>query len=192
MGPNINPFPRYGPLEEDLEATVILKVGDDITTDHIMPAGNKILPLRSNIEAMSEFVFMNVDPDFPRRCRETGNGIVVGGENYGQGSSREHAAIVPRFLGIRAKLAKSFARIHRANLINFGIIPMTFVRPEDYDFISEGDRIRVEGVRSSLAGGKKELTVRIRGRQVPVKIDVTDRERAVLLAGGLINTVSGA
>jgi len=192
MGPNIRPFPRYGPLEEDLEATVILKVGDNITTDHIMPAGNKILPLRSNIEAMSEFVFMNVDPDFPRRCRDTGNGIVVGGGNYGQGSSREHAAIVPKFLGIRAKLAKSFARIHKANLINFGIIPMTFVHPEDYEFISEGDRIRVEGVRSSLAGGKRELVVHIRGRQVPVRIDVTDRERAVLLAGGLINTVSEA
>lgn len=190
MGPNIKPFPKFGPLEETIEAKVALKVGDNITTDHIMPAGSKILPLRSNIEAMSEFVFTNVDPGFPDRCRASGNAVVVGGENYGQGSSREHAAIAPRYLGVRAKIVKSFARIHKANLINFGILPLTFLHPDDYDLIAQGDRVRLEDVRNILEGGKSEFDVEIGGKRIPVRIDVTDRERNILLAGGLINTAT--
>ncbi|MEW6350758.1 MAG: aconitate hydratase [Thermodesulfobacteriota bacterium] len=187
MGPNIKPFPAFGPLDETLEGTVILKVGDNITTDHIMPAGNKILPLRSNIGAISEFVFSNVDETFPRRAKEAGNGVVVGGDNYGQGSSREHAAIAPRYLGIRAKIAKDFARIHKANLINFGILPLTFAEPDDYDRVNQGDKVRMEGIRTLLAQGKNEFTVEIGGRPVSVRIDITDRQRRMLLAGGLVN-----
>jgi aconitate hydratase len=187
MGPNIKPFPSLGSLEDDLQASVILKVGDNITTDHIMPAGNKILPLRSNIEAISEFVFSNVDPTFPQRTREAVNGVVIGSENYGQGSSREHAAIAPRYLGIRAKIAKSFARIHKANLINFGIVPMTFVNAQDYDSVSQGDTVSLKGVRQALEAGKTEFDIEVAKRPIRVRVDVTDRERAVLLAGGLIN-----
>ncbi|MGO9569069.1 MAG: aconitate hydratase [Desulfomonilaceae bacterium] len=189
MGPNIKPFPKFGPLEEAIEGTVIIKVEDNISTDEIMPAGSKILPLRSNIEAISEFVFEKVDPDFPRRAKAAKVGFVVGGENYGQGSSREHAAIAPRFLGIRAKLAKSFARIHKANLINFGILPLTFADPTDYETISRDDRIRVEGARAAVEHGKHELIAEVlpSRRKVLLRLDVTDRERKILLAGGLIN-----
>ena len=126
-------------LPDTLRAEVVIKLGDNITTDHIMPAGNKVLPLRSNIPAISEHVFEQVDADFPARARAAGNGIVIGGENYGQGSSREHAAIAPRYLGIRAKIVKSFARIHKANLVNFGILPLVFKNPADYDLFSQGD-----------------------------------------------------
>jgi aconitate hydratase len=154
-----------------------------------MPAGSKILPLRSNIEAISEFVFEKVDPDFPRSAKAAKIGFVVGGENYGQGSSREHAAIAPRFLGIRAKLAKSFARIHKANLINFGILPLTFADPEDYKLISTNDRIRFDKIRSAVEQGKEELSAEVMpsGRKILLRLDVTDRERRILLAGGLIN-----
>ena len=189
MGPNIKPFPKFGRLEEAIEGTVIIKVGDNISTDEIMPAGSKILPLRSNIEAISEFVFDKVDPDFPRRAKSAKLGFVVGGENYGQGSSREHAAIAPRFLGIRAKLVKSFARIHKANLINFGILPLTFSDPNDYEMVSSDDRIRFEGVRAAVEQGKEELIAELlpSGRKMLLRLDVTDRERKILLAGGLIN-----
>ncbi len=189
MGPNIKPFPKFGRLEEAIEGTVIIKVGDNISTDEIMPAGSKILPLRSNIEAISEFVFDKVDPDFPRRSKSAKLGFVVGGENYGQGSSREHAAIAPRFLGIRAKLVKSFARIHKANLINFGILPLTFSDPNDYEMVSSDDRIRFEGVRAAVEQGKEELIAELlpSGRKMLFRLDVTDRERKILLAGGLIN-----
>lgn len=189
MGPNIKPFPKFSLLEEAIEGTVIIKVGDNISTDEIMPAGSKILPLRSNIEAISEFVFDKVDPDFPRRARSAKPGFVVGGENYGQGSSREHAAIAPRFLGIRAKLVKSFARIHKANLINFGILPLTFSDPNDYETLSRDDRIRFEGVRAAVEQGKVELIAEVlpSRREMLLRLDVTDRERMILLAGGLIN-----
>lgn len=187
MGPNIKPFPEFGPLEESLEGTVILQVGDNVTTDHIMPAGSKILPLRSNIEAISEHVFAGLDASFPERSRKAGTGFIVGAENYGQGSSREHAAIAPRFLGIRAKFAKSFARIHKANLINFGILPLTFVNPDDFDRIGQGDRIRLNNVKSSLEQGVNELVAEASGRQIRLRIDVTDRQRRILLAGGLVN-----
>jgi aconitate hydratase len=192
MGPNIKPFPAFGPLEAELDCTVILKLGDNITTDHIMPAGNKILPLRSNIEAMSEFAFNMVDPSFPDRCKAAGNGVIVAGENYGQGSSREHAAIVPRFLGIRAKIAKSFARIHKANLINFGILPLLFVKPGDYDAIDQGDRVRLPDVRALLMEGRTEVYLEAHGKMVPLRIEVTERERKILIAGGLINAAAGA
>jgi aconitate hydratase len=189
MGPNIKPFPKFGRLEESIEGAVMIKVGDNISTDEIMPAGSKILPLRSNIEAISEFVFDKVDPDFPRRAKTAKLGFVVGGENYGQGSSREHAAIAPRFLGIRAKLVKSFARIHKANLINFGILPLTFSDPTDYELVSSDDRIRFEGVRAAVEQGKEELIAELlpSGRKIVLRLDVTDRERKILLAGGLIN-----
>jgi aconitate hydratase len=189
MGPNVKPFPKFGPLEETLEGPILIKVGDNITTDHVMPAGNKILPLRSNIDAISEFVFSNVDPDFVKRAKDHKIGFVVGGENYGQGSSREHAAIAPRFLGVLAKIAKSFARIHKANLINFGILPLTFANPQDYEALEQDDVIRLPDIKSELAAGKDELTAEIvrSGRKIPLRIDVTERERKMLLAGGLIN-----
>ncbi len=189
MGPNVKPFPRFGPLEEVLEGIVILKIGDNITTDHIMPAGSKVLPLRSNIEAISEFVFANLDPDFHVRAKQAGQGFVVGGENYGQGSSREHAAIAPRYLGVRVKLAKSFARIHKANLINFGILPLTLKDPKDYDSLKQGERIRMEGVRSAVEQGKEDLTATVlaTGETIPLRLEATDRERRILVAGGLIN-----
>ncbi len=189
MGPNIKPFPKFGPLEENLRGVVALKVGDNITTDHIMPAGSKVLPLRSNIEAISEFVFNQVDADFPQRSRSLPAGFIVASENYGQGSSREHAAIAPRFLGIRAKLAKSFARIHKANLINFGIIPFTFKDPDDYESIGQGDSIEIDSVRDLIEGGAKEFMAEIpeTGKKIVLLLDVTDRERNILVAGGLIN-----
>lgn len=191
MGPNIKPFPAFGPLDRDLVCTVILKLGDNITTDHIMPAGSKILPLRSNIPAMSEFAFNMVDPTFPERCKAAGDGVIVAGENYGQGSSREHAAIVPRFLGIRAKIAKSFARIHKANLINFGILPLIFVNPDDYDSIEQGDAVRLPEVRALLMEGRTEVWLEAHGTMIPLRIEVTDRERQILIAGGLINAPGG-
>lgn len=189
MGPNIKPFPHFGPLEDDLEGVVALKVGDNITTDHIMPAGSKVLPLRSNIEAISEYVFSQVDPEFPVRSKSLQAGFIVAAENYGQGSSREHAAIAPRFLGVRAKMAKSFARIHKANLINFGIIPFTFKNAADYDSISQGDEMVIKSVKRQIAEGATELTAELKssGHKVPLLLDVTDRERKILVAGGLIN-----
>jgi len=189
MGPNIKPFPKFGPLDEIIEGVIVLKVGDNITTDHIMPAGSKILPLRSNIDAISRFVFGNMDEDFHARALNAGVCFVVGGENYGQGSSREHAAIAPRRLGVRAKVAKSFARIHKANLINFGILPLTFANPSDYDAISQGAVLRLAGVRSEVARGKEEIEAEVvsSGRKITLRLDVTERERGILLAGGLIN-----
>jgi aconitate hydratase len=189
MGPNVKPFPRFGPLEDTLEGIVILKVEDNITTDHIMPAGSKVLPLRSNIEAISEFVFSTLDPDFHVRAKQAGQGFILAGENYGQGSSREHAAIAPRYLGVRVKLAKSFARIHKANLINFGILPLTLKNPDDYDSLIQGERIKMEGVRSAVEQGKEDLTATVlaTGKTIPLRLEVTERERRILVAGGLIN-----
>ena len=194
MGPNIKPFPRLSALKKDITATVLLKVGDNITTDDIMPAGSKVLPLRSNIEAISEFVFANIDPSFPSRAKEAKTGVVVGGENYGQGSSREHAAIAPRFLGVRVKIAKSFARIHKANLINLGILPLTFVDSGDYDAVAQGDVLSLPEIRSALEQGAKQLTARNLSSEktILLGLDVTEREREILLAGGLINLAAGA
>jgi aconitate hydratase len=186
-GPNIKPIPHCEPLPETLEGEVLLKLGDNITTDHIMPAGSKLLPLRSNIPALSGHVFERVDPDFPRRAREAGGGFVLAGENYGQGSSREHAALAPMHLGLKAVIARSFARIHRANLVNFGILPLVFADARDYARIRQGDRLTVRDVRAGLRAG--ELTVRDEtlGFNLAVRADLSDREREIVLAGGRLN-----
>jgi aconitate hydratase len=189
-GPNIKPLPKAEPIGDTLEGTVLLKVEDNITTDHIMPAGAKILPLRSNIPAISEHVFEVVDPTFPSRARQEGGGFIVGGENYGQGSSREHAALAPMYLGIKWVLAKSFARIHKANLVNFGILPLTFANPDDYGKIESGDRIKVEKVRGSLEKNEP-MTLRneTRGTELKAVYDLSKRQRETLLDGGLLNHV---
>ncbi|HVO39973.1 MAG TPA: aconitate hydratase, partial [Spirochaetia bacterium] len=186
-GPNIKPFPTFGPMEDDIEAEVLIKVGDDVSTDIIMPAGNRVLPFRSNIPAISDFVFSQVDEGFARRAREKKRGVVIGGENYGQGSSREHAALAPRYLGVRAKIVKSFARIHKSNLINFGILPLTFADPSDYDRIRQGDMMRISGVRRLLENGASEVPVSVNGKTITTKLEVSDRHRRILLAGGLLN-----
>ena len=172
-GPNIKPFPQTSPLDDSIDCQVSLKVGDNITTDHIMPAGAKILPLRSNIPAISQHCFTVCDEDFPRRAKNMGKSIIVGGSNYGQGSSREHAALAPLYLGIKAVLVKSFARIHRANLINAGILPLTFVNEADYDKINQGDEIVLADVRADV--------------EIPVLCELTGRTKDIILAGGLLD-----
>ena len=186
-GPNIRPFPKSRPLADALTAGLVLKVGDNITTDHIMPAGAKILPYRSNIPKLSEFCFTVCDPGFPERARAAGDGIIVGGSNYGQGSSREHAALVPMYLGIRCVVAKSFARIHAANLINAGILPLTFENPEDYDMLQQGDELRIDGIRAGMAAGRLTLTDTTRGFSCPAVCSLTGRQQDILLAGGLLS-----
>jgi predicted aconitate hydratase len=187
-GPNIKPLPLKEPLAENLEGQVLLKVADNITTDHIMPAGSKVLPLRSNIPAISEFVFNIIDPTFPKRAKEAGGGFVVGGENYGQGSSREHAALAPMYLGLKAVLVKSFARIHRANLINFGILPLTFVQASDYDLVAQGDQLQIPDLKQVIKVDHpfpvKNLTS---GKSVQVVHGLTPRQQEIILAGGLLN-----
>ena len=188
-GPNIKPFPETSPLDDSIECAVSLKVGDNITTDHIMPAGAKILPLRSNIPAISQHCFTVCDEDFPRRAKNLGKSIIVGGSNYGQGSSREHAALAPLYLGIKAVLVKSFARIHRANLINAGILPLTFVNEADYDKISQGDEIVLADVRKAVEADKTELVVvnKTTGDEIPVLCELTGRTKDIILAGGLLD-----
>ena len=186
-GPNIKPLPDFEPLADDLEATVLIKVNDNISTDIIMPAGSKILPYRSNIPAISEFVFEVIDPDFSARAKEYKSGVVVGGENYGQGSSREHAALAPRYLGVRVKIVKSFARIHKANLINFGILPLVFADPADYESIRQGETISISGIRSAISNGVDEIPVLVDGREIMTRLNVSERERRILLAGGILN-----
>jgi len=188
-GPNIIPFPEFEELPDSLEMSVILKVGDNISTDAIMPAGNKVLPYRSNIIAISQFVFDQVDPEFARRAREKGAGIVIGGENYGQGSSREHAALAPRYLGIRVKLVKSFARIHRANLINFGILPLVFKNATDYDLLNQDDKVVFRDLHKLVASGAGEIPLTVNGRTIIALLDASERERKELLAGGTLNYV---
>ena len=187
-GPNIKPIPVGTAPVSNLSVGVALKVGDNITTDHIMPAGTKVLPYRSNVPKLSEFCFTVCDAAFPERAKAMGGGIIVGGSNYGQGSSREHAALVPLYLGIKAVVAKSFARIHVANLINFGIVPMTFVNEEDFERVAEGDKIRIEGFKNAIAGAcEVALVDENNGARVPLKLDLTERQRAILLAGGMLN-----
>ena len=187
-GPNIKPFPTSVELPESIEAPAILKVGDNITTDHIMPAGAKILPYRSNIPYLSNFCFRQCDEKFSERCKAAGKGFIIGGANYGQGSSREHAALVPLYLGIKAVIAKSFARIHCANLINAGIMPFTFADGSDYDRIDTDDVLALEGIREKIADGKpvtlKNLT---KGEEYALNYDYSDRQTAMILAGGLLN-----
>ena len=187
-GPNIKPLPTRGPLEDSIEGNVLLKLGDHITTDHILPAGARVLPLRSNIPAISEHLFERVDSGFVKRAKTLGGGLIIGGENYGQGSSREHAALAPMFLGIRAILAKSYARIHRSNLINFGILPLTFMNEKDYESTQQGDQLRIDGIREHLKVNRS-LTVQnlTQKRAFEVLHGLNQREIEILLAGGLLN-----
>ena len=190
-GPNIKPFPELGPLPERLETEVLLKTEDNVTTDHIMPAGNQVLPLRSNIEAISEYVYYGVKPEFASRAKEKGAVAVIGGENYGQGSSREHAALAPRYLGVRAKVVKSYARIHKANLCNFGILPFTFKEAADYEGIEEGALLVFPDLRRHIEEGDTELPALVNGREIPLLLEVSPRQRKMLLAGGEVNVVRG-
>ena len=184
-GPNIKPFPETSPLDDHIEAAVILKVGDNITTDHIMPAGSKVLPYRSNIPKISEFCFSVVDETFAARAKEAGKGFIVGGSNYGQGSSREHAALAPLYLGIKAVIAKSFARIHAANLVNAGILPLIFENPDDYDEVKQGDMLRLENVRAAL--GENRIILHAGDKNIPLRMELAERQKEVLLAGGLLD-----
>ncbi len=188
-GPNIIPFPDFEELPESLECKIILKVGDNITTDHIMPAGNTVLPLRSNIPEISKFVYNQVDPEFPEKAKQAGNAAVVGGENYGQGSSREHAAIAPRYLGVRAKIAKSFARIHYSNLVNFGIIPLVFENPEDYSSIKEGDIIRFPNVKEEVLN-EDHVTIELHDKTIKTRTNLSEGDRNKIIYGGLLNYIT--
>ena len=189
-GPNIKPLPLAKPMPESLKGKLLLKVGDDITTDHIMPAGARILPLRSNIPAIAEFVYARVDPKFVERAKQNGGGFIVGGTNYGQGSSREHAALAPMYLGLKAVIAKSFARIHWANLVNFGVLPLTFENPADHDRLNQGDEFEIVGVRTALSDGKPvKLRNITQDFDIPVQYTMTERQRNVMLAGGLLNLI---
>ncbi|WP_455463440.1 aconitate hydratase, partial [Candidatus Hodarchaeum mangrovi] len=190
-GPNIAPLPSFHPLADDLRIKVILKTEDDITTDHIMPAGASILPLRSNLPEISKHVFEQVDPSFPKRAlesKEEGGGIIIGGENYGQGSSREHAALAPMFLGIKVVLTKSFARIHRDNLVNFGLLPLKFLNSQDYTKIKDGDILEIKGVRKAL---KENTPIKIhdvtQNIDIETSYDLSGRERETILAGGTLS-----
>jgi aconitate hydratase len=188
-GPNIKPLPELKPLPDSLAAEVVLRVGDNISTDAIMPAGNQVLPLRSNIEEISKHVFEQVRPDFAAACRARGVVIVVGGQNYGQGSSREHAALAPRYLGVCAKIVKSFARIHKSNLCNFGILPLTFADPDDYEQLKEETRVVFPDIRARIKRGLSEIRVETAGRTIMTLLEVTQRERGHLLAGGTLKFV---
>jgi len=190
-GPNIKVLPTGRPLPDTLNGEVLISLGDDVTTDDILPAGARIMALRSNIPAISEYVFSQRDPEFAKRAREKGGGFIVGGRNYGQGSSREHAALASMFLGIKGVLALSFARIHRSNLINFGILPMLLSTSEEREGIRPGDELVIEGVATSIKTGKTSVRVgnRTREKSFEVSIDLDDRERKIVLAGGLLNLV---
>ena len=184
-GPNIQPFPKGRPVPDEIGASLVLKVGDNITTDHIMPAGAKVLPYRSNIPRMSEFCFEVCDPGFPARAKAAGSGIILGGSNYGQGSSREHAALVPMYLGIRAVVVKSFARIHVANLINAGILPLTFENEADYDRFAQGDRLTISDIHAGMDSGFVTMKNEA-GEFARLRCALTARQKAILLAGGLL------
>ena len=189
MGPNIKPIEEdwYPALPDEMEVPALLKVEDNITTDHIMPAGAKILPLRSNIPAIAEHVYEIVDPDYAKRAKEAGSSIIIGGENYGQGSSREHAAIAPRYLGVKAVLAKSFARIHLDNLCNHGILPLVFANPEDYDKCDQDDIFEFKGLRKAVEEGTDVVAHnKTKGFDVVLKVAASKRQRDYILAGGLI------
>lgn len=186
-GPNIRPIPLNDPLPDEIRAKVLLVVGDNITTDHIIPGGSKVLPLRSNIEALSEFVFDSVDSEFAGRARDNRIGIIVAGDNYGQGSSREHAALAPMFLGVKAVLAKSFARIHHANLVNFGILPLTFSDPEDYASLSLGDELLIDNLLSQLKS--RSVTISNLSGDIQIKVihSLSGRQQDIIIEGGLLN-----
>ena len=189
-GPNIKSFPLNTELGEQVTGKALIKVGDNITTDHIMPSNAKLLPFRSNIPYLADFCLTPCDPDFPARAKANGGGFIIGGENYGQGSSREHAALAPLQLNIRGVIAKSFARIHKANLINSGILPMTFVNPTDFDAVSEMDDIMIDNAVDQVKAGK--VTAVIGGKTIELNIELTEKELGVLLAGGKINFIKNA
>ena len=186
-GPNIKEFPKSKPFADSLNAELVLKVGDNITTDHIMPAGAKILPYRSNIPFLSQFCFQVCDTTFAERAKAAGDGVIIGGSNYGQGSSREHAALVPMYLGIRCVIAKSFARIHVANLINAGILPLTFANPDDYDSLTQGSKLTLQNLKEGIATGKVMMTDEATGKEMMLTCDFTKRQQEILLCGGLLN-----
>ena len=187
-GPNIKSVPTGKPLENEIASKVMLKVGDNITTDHIMPAGAKILPYRSNVPYLSKFCFGVCDTSFPERCLKEGGGFIIGGSNYGQGSSREHAALVPLYLGIRAVVAKSFARMHKANLINSGIIPLTFADPDDYDKISQNDTLLLCNIKDAVSDGNEAVLMNTATNETfRLELDLSERARQILLAGGMLN-----
>ena len=188
-GPNIRPLPLRQKMENTLSGEVLIRVGDNISTDAIMPAGAKILPLRSNIPAISEYVFYWLDPDFAKRAKEKQGGFIVGGENYGQGSSREHAALAPMYLGVKAVMAKSFARIHRANLINFGILPLEFQNNSDFDLLAQGRSMSIEGVADNLEKGASAIEAVAGSDRIVFKVDLTPRQIKVMLSGGLLNYI---
>jgi len=183
-GPGIKPLPEQKPLSDNIEAKVVLKVENNISTDHILPAGAKVLPFRSDIPKISEFTFGSIDPDFHKNAKEAGVGVIVGGENYGQGSSREHAALAPRFLGIACVIVKSFARIHKANLINFGIIPLTFENPDDYDFIKQNDMIKIPNIREQIQENLINIEAYVYDKKINLKLEVSLNDREQLIAGG--------
>ena len=185
-GPNIKKFPDCRPQEDSISAELVLKVGDNITTDHIMPAGAKILPYRSNIPYLSQYCFGVCDKTFPERAKAAGQSIVVGGVNYGQGSSREHAALVPLYLGVRVVITKSFARIHVANLINAGIMPLTFANPDDYEKVSQGDRLSISDIWAGMDSGSMTLCNETTGEKILLACSFTDRQKAILKAGSLL------
>lgn len=185
-GPNIKPFPTSKKVLDSLSAEISLKVGDNITTDHIMPAGAKILPYRSNIPHLSQFCFGVCDKSFPERAKALGESIVIGGANYGQGSSREHAALVPMYLGVRCVITKSFARIHVANLINAGIMPLTFKNPDDYDTLNQGDKLSLTDIYNGMDKGEITLKNETNGKEITLVCNFTERQKAILKAGGLL------
>lgn len=187
-GPNIKDYPKTSPLSDSLNVECSLKTGDNITTDHIMPAGAKILPLRSNIPEISKHCFEVVDADFPQRALGLGESVIIGGSNYGQGSSREHAALAPLYLGIKAAIVKSFARIHKANLVNAGILPLTFENEADYDCISQGDKLELTGIRAAVKAENSVVMKNVsNGKEIILKIELSEREREIILAGGLLD-----
>ena len=188
-GPNIKAFPDSKPQEDELTANLTLKVGDNITTDHIMPAGSKILPYRSNIPHLSQYCFEVCDETFAERAKAAGESIIVGGNNYGQGSSREHAALVPLYLGVRVVIAKSFARIHVANLINAGIMPLTFKNPEDYDKLNQDDKLTIKNIYAGMDSGNFTLTSD-KGAEIELEGSFTDRQKDILKSGGLLKYVA--
>ncbi len=194
-GPNIKPLPEFAPLEKSFNSEVLIKLGDNISTDHILPAGSKILPLRSNLPAISEYTFAAVDKDFAKRAKNAKSGVIVAGENYGQGSSREHAALAPKYLGVRAVVAKSFARIHLANLINFGILPLTFINAADFDYITQGSVFEMPSVSGNIKPGKGTINAvisnknRLGREETVLAYDLTPRQKDILFAGGLLNWI---
>ena len=190
-GPNIKPIPKKGPIESDLSGEVLITLKDNISTDHILPAGTVTLALRSNIPAISEHVFSYIDSEFVSRAKKAGKGFIVAGHNYGQGSSREHAALCPSYLGVQAVIAKSFARIHKDNLINYGVLPITFTDESDYDGLTIGNQLEIANITQLLKNNDTQINVIdiTNGQLISCKLDVTDRQIEILLAGGLINHV---